>query len=132
MFIESEDYIELEPDERYRMLRDYSHTWLEGTPAVGNLTIGRKNVTYTANELILHAGYEWNGSDQVKDTPQCMRASAVHDAWCWAMNAGIYVNDRKNWNRGAKEYAAIGSADGLSDARARGKAIRWFGRCGRY
>ena len=56
------------------------------------------------HKVTLEVDYAWNGSDFVTDTDECMRASALHDLWCQAMEEDIYKDNKKNWRRGAKEY----------------------------
>ncbi len=41
-----------------------------------------------SHSLVLYKGYRWNGSNVVRDTAACMRASAVHDAICQLINEG--------------------------------------------
>jgi hypothetical protein len=39
--------------------------------------------------LTLWKAYRWNGSSFVQDTPECMRASAFHDALCKLMSRDL-------------------------------------------
>ena len=121
MFVEGRHYDRIKTDSEYQMIQEYVHVkWLgkrppimdkngtgDGVGGVGFHTSGEERV------LTLHSGYMWNGSDYVPDRSECMRASAIHDAWCRAMKSGDFQNTGKNWNRGAREYAAICRADGL-------------------
>ena len=72
------------------------------------------------NSITLSPGYAWDGSTLASDTPACMRASALHDAWCQTMKADAYQNNYKNWRRGATEYRMVCIQDGMSEPRA------WF------
>lgn len=133
MFQENVDYEVVDPERKYRMVRDYDHEWLDKAPDMSKLvapspTLDRY-VSYRADGLTLHKDYEWNGSNLVPDTPECMRASAVHDAWCQAMRLGVFSDTEKNWDRGAQEYSAICRADGLRrrDARFREFMIKLAG-----
>ena len=121
------DYKVIRKDHRYVMLKNYKHRWLRGETPVLDKGVTPphrwRNVTFKKNEMILHKGYEWNGSNIVNDTKECMRASAVHDAWAEAMRRRIYRYSRKNWNRGAREYKAICIADGMR--RSKASLRRW-------
>ena len=137
MFVEGRHYKAIKMEREYRMLQDYVHlAWFSKRPPMiakewaGD---GVENVTFHEDVdegvLTLHRGYEWNGSNVVRDSPECMRASAVHDAWCKAMKAGQFRNVEENWDRGAHEYAAICVDDGLERWRAEGReaAIDFYG-----
>jgi len=77
--------------------------------------------------ITLLVGYAWNGSTGTPDTMTCMRASALHDAWCQAMRMPVYGNGFRNWRRGAREYRSVYRADG----RGRAKAwLRWLALLG--
>ena len=79
--------------------------------------------------MTLEVGYAWNGSDFVTDTDECMRASALHDLWCQAMEEDIYKDNKKNWRRGAKEYRDNCIRDGMPKLEAwlRYAGIRTYG-----
>lgn len=119
-FVLNQDYRTVKPEHDYRIVRKYTHKWLKATPTFkqSRPTEDQERiepyVSFTENGLVLHVEYKWNGSNIVVDTPGCMRASAVHDAWCQAMGLGILQRSEKNWDRGVEEYLAIAKADGLS------------------
>ena len=46
------------------------------------------NLHPTPLNITVNAGYGWNGSNIVPDTPACMRAVAVHDALCQLVDTG--------------------------------------------
>lgn len=119
-FVLGVDYRTVKPERDYRIIQDYTHKWIKqpptfrsSKPTADQLRIA-PYVSFTENGLILHVQYKWNGSNIVADSPACMRASAVHDAWCQAMRLGIFQRSEKNWDRGVDEYAAIARQDGLS------------------
>ena len=123
MFIEGKDYKVIEQDSAYSMLVEYNHErWLCGSgPDLGLAHPELKGVQFRQDGMTLLKGYEWNGSNFVTDSPECMRASAVHDAWCTATEHGIYENTKTNWDRGADEYAAICIEDGMDKEKADGR-----------
>lgn len=127
MFKEGEDYKTIKPEDSYLVLRDYSHTWIGNGPNLNRFVVASKDlekfVTFNNRGLVLHEQYEWNGSNLVVDSPMCMRASAVHDAWCQGMRLGILENTEKNWGRGVDEYIAICRADGLNFLKRRLREI---------
>ena len=134
MFQENVDYDVVDPERKYRIVQEYTHSgWLAGAaPDLGDGVTSSdidQYVSFAQDGLTLRRGYEWNGSNLVPDSPECMRASAVHDAWCQAMRLRIYSNTEKNWDRGAEEYAAICRVDGLGrlDARTREFMIKLAG-----
>ena len=118
MFKEGKDYRVVERETKYRMLREHGHEWLGNRPDKSVLVVGspmlEKFVRFTESGVTLRINYEWNGSNIVVDSPMCMRASAVHDAWCQGMRVGILESTEKNWDRGVDEYIAICRADGLN------------------
>ena len=118
MFEPCIDYIKTTRGEKcvYEMIRPYVHCrWLKKGPYGEVGANGVANTAFHPNDgvLILECGYQRNGSDYVPDEPGCMRASAVHDAWCRAMSKGQIPNTRKNRNCGVREYIAICRNDGL-------------------
>lgn len=124
-FTKDGDYKVITPEDeyvngKYAMLVDYNHQgWLCGnSPDLGSAHPSLKNVRFRIDGMTLLKGYEWNGSDIVTDSPECMRASAVHDAWCDAMEDGIYKYTKANWDMGADEYADICIEDGLDKEEA--------------
>ena len=137
MFVKDRHYKVIERDSKYRMIQDYVHLeWLsKRPPMIGGDRTGDPvpNVTLHGDSeegvLTLHRGFEWNGSNIVRDSPECMRASAIHDAWCKAMKTGQLREVEENWDRGAQEYAAICLEDGLEGWRAtsREAAINFYG-----
>ena len=137
MFVEGRHYKLTEKESEYRMIQDYVHLeWLSRRPPIMDddwAGDGVDGVTFhkmgDEGVLTLHTGYMWNGSRVVRDNPECMRASAIHDAWCKAMNSGQYRNVEENWDRGAHEYAVISVADGLEGWRteSRAAAINFYG-----
>ena len=127
MFQENVNYETVERDRLYRIEKEYKHSWLvNGRPSssialphdVKN-RLGDIVATFTRHGITLLPGYEWNGSNVIPDSPHCMRASAIHDAWCQAMRSGIYDDTEDNWDLGAQEYARICRADGMN------KYIAW-------
>ena len=113
----------VELETKYLMLREYRHEWLGNGPDMSVLVVGSplldKYVSFSESGLTLRINYEWNGSNIVVDSPMCMKASAVHDAWCQGMRLGILASTEKNWDRGVDEYIAICRADGLNFVRSR-------------
>ncbi len=66
-------------------------------------------------------GYSWDGnSGPAANTLFCLRASALHDAWCQAMDHRYFERGFRNWRRGAIEYRKICRKDGMGRVRA------WF------
>ena len=123
MFEEEEHYRVIEPEEKYVLLKDYEHKWLNTPPELNPWVIGSPNlekyVSFDSEGVTLRKGYQWNGSNIVVDSPNCMRASAVHDAWCQGMRVRILENTEKNWDRGVDEYIAICNQDGLNFVKSR-------------
>ena len=79
----------------------------------------RAVATLEGRSVTLHPGYAWDGSTGAADTPECMRASALHDVWCQAMDDHhVYMNDFGNWCRAAVEYRKLCIEDGMSWPRA--------------
>ena len=56
------------------------------------------------DELWIHKGYRWNGSNVVLDTRWDMLASCVHDVDTQCMTAGLLAATWTNWRRAASEY----------------------------
>ena len=93
-FKEGVDYRKLSRKERggkpykYELKKDYTHP--------SDIDIGSTNIRvigyiyYSAWPWMLKIckGYRWNGSNVVRDTKACMRASATHDALCQLINEG--------------------------------------------
>ena len=117
MFVKGVHYKEVRPEVDYRLLRDCVHTWIRLPPVMSNPSVEVHRlddlVSFDSKGVFLNAGYQWNGSNVVKDSPQCMRASAVHDAWCRGMHRGVLEDTKVNWDRGVEAYAAICEEDGL-------------------
>lgn len=130
MFEEDRDYIVIAREEAYEIIRTYEHEWLHSNPPISGTSwetsgaTALEHVTFSDDGLTLASGYQWNGSNIVSDRPSCMRASAVHDAWCQAMGRGVLQHSEENWDRGVEEYVAICSADGLTGFEAQIRA--WF------
>ena len=123
------------PHKRYRhtLKKKYVHKWRNppDTQLPSRQKIELKNnagqvvVTFRNKSVTLHKGYSWNGSNIVGDTKQTLRASAVHDAWCQAMDEmpPIYNQTRENWIKGANEYREICKEDGFGKFRS---YVRWI------
>ena len=120
------------PDFLYVLLSPHNHQWRrnptlgrEWNPVGPNRRLNRLGmavVSFTETGVTLHEGYAWDGSSgPAIDTCACMRASALHDAWCQAMAKHIYKNSYKNWRRGSAEYRSVCRADGMSWWRAWGR-----------
>ena len=118
-----------QPKWPYRLLGKHSHSWRRrprkwsgettAIPATGGAKVARLD----EDGVTLLVGYSWNGSTGAPDTMACMRASALHDAWCQAMRTRVYGNGYRNWLRGAREYRSICREDGMGRVKAR---VRWF------
>ena len=113
----------------YRVLDEHRHRWArKPRKCAGGTTIrtarGVKVARLDECGVTLFEGYAWNGSTAAKDTMACMRASALHDAWCQAMRKRVYGNGYPNWRRGASEYRSLCREDGMGRFRAR---LRWLG-----
>ena len=121
MFVEDTHYRVIEREANYVMLQDHEHKWTNA-PEMNVWVAGSPKldqyVSFQADGITLHADYQWNGSNIVVDSPSCMRASAVHDAWCQGMRLGILANTEENWDLGVEEYIAICRKDGLNFVRA--------------
>lgn len=81
----------------YRVLREYRHSWRKKPRNWNGQTEicdsdGVRVAALREDGVTLLEGYAWNGSNVVKDTMACMRASALHDLWCQAMTRGIFGN----------------------------------------
>ena len=128
MFEEKKHYKVVEPEAKYQLLQDYEHKWIDNAPEASEWVLGsealEKYVNFHSCGVTLRANYQWNGSNVVVDGSSCMRASAVHDAWCQGMRLGILKNTEKNWDRGVDEYIAICREDGLNFVRSRLR--EWF------
>ena len=106
------------PRKCYIVLEEHRHVWTpDHKPMVTLVQNEEKSiedlfVTFTAASVTLHRGYSWNGSNYVGDTPETLRASALHDAWWQAMVDGIYTcESRENADR---EYIFICREDGAN------------------
>lgn len=119
-----------DPKWPFKVLVDYAYTWKK-MPTLGkgwNPTqqqnvipkrTGGVAVKLTAFGVTLLQDYRWDGnSGPAPNTKSCLRASALHDAWCQAMKLQIYDNSLKNWRRGAAEYRKICRQDGMGRLRA--------------
>ena len=109
---------------------NYPHT-LQNNPILGPawpannvLRAARTGVVVariTRTSITLYVNFAWDGnSGPARNTAKCLRASAIHDAWCQAMDAGLYKENCRNWFRGTSEYYSIARADGMGIPRARG------------
>ena len=105
------------PRKCHIVLEEHRHNWTPDHQPITTLDQDEEKsiedlfVTFTATSVTLHRGYSWNGSNYVGDTPATLRASALHDAWWQAMEAGIYeCESRENAD---KEYIFICQEDGL-------------------
>jgi hypothetical protein len=77
--------------------------------------------------LTLWKSFRWNGSSFVQDTPECMRASAFHDALCNLILRGLLpVSTRPAAD---KLYYDLCREDGMSwmQAKVRYAGLRMFG-----
>ncbi len=119
-----------QPKWPYRLLGKHNHSWRRrprkwsGETTAITAAGGAKVARLGEDGVTLLVGYAWNGSTGVPDTMACMRASALHDAWCQAMRMRVYGNGFRNWRRGAAEYRCICRADGMGRVKAR---LRWLG-----
>ena len=110
----------------YEVQEEHKHGWLHRPKAGSNSAQaiqdrkGRVVVTFHGvASVTLHAGYAWDGnSGPAVNTLTCLRASALHDAWCQAMGAHIFENNFRNWAAGASEYRRICVTDGMFRLRA--------------
>ena len=122
MFKEGNHYKVIEREAKYEMLEEHEHKWTGEAPEMNVWVAGSQKlsnyVSFHTAGITLRAGYQWNGSNIVVDSPKCMRASAVHDAWCQGMRLGILANTEENWDLGVEEYIAICRKDGLNFVRA--------------
>ena len=114
----------------FRVREDYQHTWKE-TPILGPSAAGPPPLVITkrlgdvvvtfndATDVILHEDYRWDGnSGPAPNQLECLRASALHDAWSQAIEHRIFARSYRNWRRGAKEYRKVVRDDGLNFFRA--------------
>ena len=118
MFVEGDDYRVIRPEEAYVLLRRYEHSWVHNPPRFKDQAPSEASLGYASFSdagMVLEPEYRWNGSNVVVDSSACMRASAVHDAWCQAMGRGILEHSEENWDRGVEEYVAICDEDGLGE-----------------
>ena len=121
--------------ERFRHTLDgeYKYTWRHSpdTEIEANEIRELRNrneqlvVEFTNTNVRLYPGYSWNGSNIVGDTERTLRASALHDAWCQAMDGDnqFYKGTRRNWMKGADEYRDICKVDGFGTIRT---YVRWL------
>lgn len=127
---------------KYRVVAPYHYRWnnhpiLDGNwrgssrliaaTQDGHVVAGLTSTLDDAHSVTLRRDYAWDGSSGpfVGDTPECMRASALHDVWCQAMRQdGMYEDGFRNWRRGAKEYRMVCTRDGMAPSRAR---LRYVG-----
>ena len=104
----------------FLVLEDYPHRWENG-PVPGTneqSSISTSDGTVVAelaeDAVILLNGYAWDGnSGPAVNTLKCLRASALHDVWCQAMQLDVYERSFRNWRRGAREYRTICHRDGM-------------------
>ena len=115
----------------YEVQEDHCHDWMRRPRAGSNPARGIQAcdgcmvVTFHAVKAVtLYAGYAWDGnSGPAVNTLTCLRASALHDAWCQAMGVDIFENSFRNWAAGASEYQRICRQDGMSWLRAKGRYV---------
>ena len=124
----------------FLVLEDYPHGW-KVAPRLGSEyvpVINDKNgnpVVRFRNDVsvTLLQGYGWDGNSApsfvAPDTLKCLRASALHDAWCQAMRRRILERSFRNWRRGCIEYRKVCRDDGMGIPRA---WIRYFPMCWFY
>lgn len=104
------------PRKCHIVLEEHRHEWTTYHKPITTLaqdeekTIRDLFVTFTATSVTLHRGYSWNGSNYVGDPIETLRASALHDAWWQAMDAGIYTCESRN--NADNEYVLICQEDG--------------------
>ena len=131
---------------KYRVTKPYHYNWktipilsgswdgssrLIATTANGHVVAGVTSAPGHEHSVTLRRNYAWDGSSGpfVADTPECMRASALHDVWCQAMRLDeMYENGFKNWRRGAREYRLVCIEDGMAPTRA---YMRYLGLIGK-
>ena len=118
---------------RYRS--DYKYQLAEGYAI--NISIKPKSDIKTEfidldikGKLTVKKGYAWDGpSGPVKDTPENMRASLVHDA-LYQLMRNKEISARTHRKAADREFKDICKADGISNFRASVyyKALRKFGK----
>ena len=110
----------------FKMHDEYRHAW-KRTPRLGSAAshvIKNNSGTVVASfeenvAVTLDPDYSWDGnSGPAVNTLKCLRASALHDAWCQAMQEDIFEGSWTNWMRGASEYRKICRDDGMCGVRA--------------
>lgn len=110
----------------FKMHKEYRHEW-KRTPKLGSTKPreiqdngGTVVASFQDNDSVtLTPDYSWDGnSGPAVNTLKCLRASALHDAWCQAMQEDIFEGSWMNWMRGASEYRKICRDDGMSRVRA--------------
>jgi hypothetical protein len=77
--------------------------------------------------LTLGQSFWWNGSSFVQDTPECMRASAFHDALCRMIRQGLLPASTRS--AADKLYYELCREDGMSwlQAKVRYAGLRIYG-----
>jgi hypothetical protein len=77
--------------------------------------------------LTLGQSFWWNGSSFVQDTPECMRASAFHDALCRIISQGLLPASVRP--TADKLYYDLCREDGMSwlQAKIRHAGLRVYG-----
>jgi hypothetical protein len=77
--------------------------------------------------LTLSQSFWWNGSSFVQDTPECMRASAFHDALCRMISQGLLPASTRP--AADKLYCELCREDGMSwmQAKVRYAGLRVYG-----
>jgi len=77
--------------------------------------------------LTLGRSFWWNGSSFVQDTPECMRASAFHDALCRMRSQGLLPASTRP--AADKLYYDLCREDGMSwmQAKVRYAGLRVYG-----
>jgi hypothetical protein len=67
-------------------------------------------------ELIIHAGYEWNGPNVIRDKAKAMRASIGHDPLVELVNAGLI--DKKHISLINDLFKKVCMEDGMGQKEA--------------
>ena len=112
----------------YRVVQDYSYRWrnrprgqLPHTSQELQDSTGAPLAVLLRRRVILRTDYRWDGSTYAIDTRKCLKASALHDAWCQAMDEGIFEAGWLNWRRGCLEYRWLCGQAGMSGLRRYGR-----------
>jgi hypothetical protein len=92
------------------------------TAIIGHPANGASMELMSDGLLTIYRGFWWNGSTFVQDTPECMRASAFHDALCRMMAQGLLPVSVRS--AADKLYYELCREDGMSWLQAK---VRWAG-----